>query len=404
MWSINNFFYLQYRLLSTCILVFTFLIYSCTPDYQLSGTLYCDEGIPLKGVKVLLCSDFDQYPETTSAITETATDGSFKFNAVKGQSYLLEVHGDLGAGRLYIPSDSLPGDLEINYPVTEKIVFLHTNDKHFDLNNLQELTRKIDEIRRKYENVFLLSAGDIFVRHPHRWIDNGQLMENPEWYGKRANLMINTMNELGYDLLTLGNHEVAYIENYTRNALELASFPLLAANISVTTEKMPPLNDYSFLKTKTLRKIAVLGLTCGSAEEVKQLDISETVQKYMPLKDSADIFLALTHIGLRRDNELAENFPGFDLIIGGHSHSLLEEAILVNGVLIAQAGGSPHFVSDDHPVFLGKTIITLENGIIKEKSGRVFKIEGQVNDSLANGNKINSTAESEVEAAAAMGY
>lgn len=374
--------------------------------YELSGTIYCSDGNALKGMKVYLYSDAGLYPESPSAVSKTRNDGAFKFNSSISGSQILEIHGDLGTGRIYVPYPNTAGNIDITYPVKEEIVFLHTNDQHFDMNNLREFSLKLKEIRDKYENVFLLSAGDIFVRHPHRWTVNGELMTDVEWYGERASYMINTMNDLGYDLLTLGNHELAYIKHYTRMALELAEFPLLAANINLSTEKMPSLDAYSFLETNTWRKIAVLGLTNDNAKKdgIEVLDFEETVQKYMPLKDSADIFLALTHIGFRRDNELTEKFPGFDLIIGGHSHTLLNESILVNGVLISQAGGSPHFVSDDHPVFLGKTIITLENGKIKEKSGRTIKIEAHNKDNPANGIEVSSGTKSEVEAEAETVY
>jgi 2',3'-cyclic-nucleotide 2'-phosphodiesterase (5'-nucleotidase family) len=61
-----------------------------------------------------------------------------------------------------------------------------------------------------------------------------------------------------------------------------------------------------------------------------------------------------------------------NLIIGGHSHHLIEGAVMVNGVLVAQAGGNPHVVSDDHPVYLGKTIVTLKDEVITKTRGYVI--------------------------------
>ncbi len=261
-------------------------------------------------------------------------------------------------------------------PVAEKIVILHTNDHHFTANNLAALKDTIVHIRQKYETVFLVSAGDIFVRHPARWIVNGKLMISRNWFGDRALFMINNMNDLGYDLMTLGNHEFDYREPYTFAALDAANFPLLAANIEITTDAIPPLDAYAILNTTAGSSIAFLGLTIasGGKEGVRALDAFETAAGYISLRDSADIFVALTHIGLRRDYQLAEIFPDFDVIVGGHSHDLLEEAELVNGVLIAQAGGNPHIVMDTHPVYLGKIILTLENGEIVGKKGRIIHV------------------------------
>ena len=372
------------RTVLLCLLiVFPFTIISANPapeaGYRLSGTVFRDNGLPFEDLELLLFRHTGSFQESPPAICITESDGSFGFNAEKGKSYVLEVRGELGNGRVYIPAGSHGGNpsarLDITYPVTEEIVILHTNDQHFTLNKPHELSKKISEIREKYENVYLFSAGDIFVRHPLRWIVNGQFMRDPAWYGERAMFMISSMNELGYDLMTPGNHELAYREPYTRLALEAADFPILAANMEITTDALPPFDDYVIFNTSTRRKIAVLGLTTGDAPRgVRELDLAETVRNHLFLKDSSDILVALSHLGLRTDRSLAEEFPEFDVIIGGHSHDLLEEAITVNSVLVAQAGGNPHIVSDNHPVYLGKIIISLENGIIREKRGWVMTI------------------------------
>lgn len=260
---------------------------------------------------------------------------------------------------------------------TETIVFLHTNDHHFDINLPEALTAKVEEIRSSYEHVFLLDAGDILVRHPARWIDNGTLMESSDWYYEKALSMVEIMNDLRYDAMTLGNHEFDYIDGLTLAALQTARFPLLSANVSVSTPLFPVPESHLMLQTSTGTTIALLGLsvTSGSKEGIEEHDIYETARNYMHLRDESDIFVALTHIGLAQDARLAEEFPEIDIIIGGHSHHLIEEAVLVNGVLVAQAGGNPHVVSDAHPVYLGKVVVTLEDGVITDKRGQVIIIE-----------------------------
>jgi hypothetical protein len=345
-------------------------------SHAISGNVYNPDGLPIEGLEVMLFDDIDHYPDQPKSLINTGSDGAFEFIVEAKGAYLLEICGEKGNGRVFLSPEKMAGRLEIIYPVTKQIVILHTNDPHFDINKTGVLTRAINEIRDKYDDVYLFSAGDIFVRHPARWIVNGELMEDPEWYLERALLMINTMNELGYDLLTLGNHELAYREKHTRIALEAARFPLLTANFEISTAELPPVEPYAMFTTSTLRKIAVLGLSIDNAKQegIKELDLEETVRNYLPLKDSSDIFIALSHRGLRNDSTLAMLFPEFDVIVGGHSHHLIEEAITVNSVLVAQAGGNPHTVSDDHPVYLGKIVLTLENGVIKNKRGWVMEI------------------------------
>jgi 5'-nucleotidase / UDP-sugar diphosphatase len=176
--------------------------------------------------------------------------------------------------------------------------------------------------------------------------------------------------------MTPGNHELAYIGKYTRIALEKATFPILAANIEIKTKKLPQFDDFVNLKTKTGRTISVLGITNHNALKrgVVQKDFLESAESFMFLRDEADVLLVLSHIGLNNDKMLAERFPQIDLIIGGHSHSLLKKSILVNNVLIAQTGGSPHVVSDSHPVYLGVVTLVLENGKPVSKEGKVYLI------------------------------
>ena len=395
-----NIFFPGYKISTSlfCLLfVFPVLVFSTdTVTYTLSGRVVSEAGSPLSNIEILLYSDSGSVPELGTDTYKTRSDGTFEFRVPEGQSYILELKGDRGSGRVFIPSREdeigdnqlsektfsqvslnhyLPGNLEITYPVKETIVILHTNDHHFTINNLKELTSVITEIRNKYENVFLFSAGDIFVRHPMRWIINGTLMRNPEWFGERTMLMITTMNELGYDVMTLGNHELDYREPYSHNALEASQFPLLAANYDITTDKLPEIDDYIILRTSTGRKVAVLGLTTGGGKEgIKERGLNSTVKQHISLRDSAEVFVALTHIGLKRDYVLAGDFPEIDVIVGGHSHDLLETAVLSNSVLIAHAGGNPHFVSDQYPVFLGKIVLNLENGIVKEKNGWIINI------------------------------
>ncbi|MGC9355624.1 MAG: glycerophosphodiester phosphodiesterase family protein, partial [Mariniphaga sp.] len=341
-----------------------------------TGNVYNKTENPEESLEVKLHLNREIKPNRHYKRTSVNSDGSFQMKAKPDRSYILEIKGERGSGRVFLPAEGLPEKVDLTYPVTEKIVILHTNDRHFDLNLQDEFAQKLEEIRTEYDDVFLLEAGDVFVRHAHRWVVNDSLTKDTAWYGERALQMIQKMNKLGYDVMTLGNHELAYIGDYTRLALEDAQFPVLAANVEVSTEKLPRPDPFTVLNTSTQRRIAILGLSTDNAgrEGVKELDLAETVDKYRFLKDFSDVYLVLSHLGLKKDMLLAKDFSFFDAIIGGHSHDLLEKSLMVDSVLIAQAGGNPHFVSDDHPVYLGKVVLTFENGKITDKKGKVLEI------------------------------
>lgn len=367
------------------LVLLAFLLFSTACIEQkviVSGIVENKTGVSEESLRVKLHRDKEIKPNRHYRRTAVQPDGSFQMKTKPGRSYILEISGEQGSGRVFLPAESLSEKIDITYPVTEKIVILHTNDRHFDLNHQVEFARKLEEIRAKHDDVFLFEAGDVFVRHAHRWVVNEGLAKDTSWYGERALYMIQKMNELGYDVMTLGNHELAYMNEYTRVALEAARFPVLAANMKISTGKLPQPDPFTMLNTSTKRRIAVLGLATDNTgrEGVKELDFAETAGKYVSLKDFSDVYLVLSHLGLRKDSLLASEFPVFDAIIGGHSHDLLEEAVLYNSVLIAHAGGNPHFVSDEHPVYLGKVVLTLENGKIVDKKGRVMEI-GRITES-----------------------
>ncbi|MCA1758709.1 MAG: metallophosphoesterase, partial [Bacteroidales bacterium] len=324
------------------LVLLTFLLFSSACIQQkviVTGFVNNITGNPEESLDVKLHLNREIKPNRQYKRTEVQPDGSFQMKARPNRSYILEISGEQGSGRIFLPAESLPEKVDLTYPVTEKIVILHTNDRHFDLNHEDELAKKLEEIRAKYDDVFLFEAGDVFVRHGHRWIVNDGLVKDTAWYGQRALQMIYAMNELGYDVMTLGNHELAWMNDYTRLALEAARFPVLAANMKISTDKLPQPEPFTVLNTSTKRRIAVLGLATDNAgrEGVKELDLAGTVDKYKSLKDFSDVYLVLSHLGLRKDLLLAEQFSEFDAIIGGHSHDLLEEAVVENSVLIAHA-------------------------------------------------------------------
>lgn len=329
-----------------------------------------------ENLKINILVDKENKPAKVVKQVSVNPDGTFQVKSRQNRPYIVEVSGNQGSGRVFVPAKKTDKNIDITYPVTEEIVILHTNDRHFDLNRQNEIAKMIKKKKTENDDVFLFEAGDVFQRHGKKWVINDTITKDTLWYGIRAMQMIEMMNELGYNIMTFGNHDLAYIYDYTGNALKKAKFPLLAANMEISTNKLPKPEPFTFLKTSTGRKIAVLGLSNDNAKRdgVTQLDFNQTVKKYLYLKNSSDIFLALTHIGLKKDIQLADKYPVFDVIIGGHSHSFLKDAIVENSVLIAQAGGHPHEVSVKNPDYLGIIIIKLKNGKIFDKKGWVTEI------------------------------
>ncbi len=252
------------------------------------------------------------------------------------------------------------------------VIILHTNDLHFDFNFREDFEQVVAYYRDRYPNVWLVDGGDIFVRHAHRWP-----VEDLAFYAERANFMIDTMNEVGYDVAVLGNHELDAKEWFTRDALRRAIFPLLGANVEVLIEdQFDPPEPYVVFETVEGYTIAVLGISIGRYGVARATNRDEAIRAYRHLGQEHDVWIALTHIGANRDRSLAEKFGEIDVIIGGHSHTLLNPAEIINGVLVAQAGGNPHYVDPARPQSLGVIRLVIEDGDITQKSGKVLTLDG----------------------------
>lgn len=218
----------------------------------------------------------------------------------------------------------------------KKIVILHTNDVHSQIEPLPAndiynpgmggmVNRKavVDSIRSVYEHVLLLDAGDIVQGTPYY-----------NMFGGRAE--IDAMNLIGYDAITIGNHEFDNGLDSLKMLFERASFPVVCSNYDFRDTPLKDLvKPYLIMKRFGL-KIGILGI--GVSPEgliqkdkykgMKFLPIAETANQYAELlkvKEKCDLVICLTHIGYGGDLKLVKQTRHIDLIIGGHSHTFLKE-------------------------------------------------------------------------------
>jgi len=268
-----------------------------------------------------------------------------------------------------------PGRAAHNPAGTERtrVILLHDNDTHFHDNHRDEVRAFIEGIRASGSAVFLLSGGDIVVRHTEAW----PAAEGLDFYRRQGLMMFERMNELGYDVAVPGNHELFIHGPTTREVLESAGFPMVVANIRANTELLPPFAPYHVLRTEEGLTLAVLGLSVINfepTEDLEELDYHETVRDFLHLAEEHDALVILSHIGIRYEIELANAFPELAAIVGGHTHTLLPEALLINGVLVAQAGGHPHLRDPTSEMFMGVAVLEFDGGELVDRCGWVVRI------------------------------
>jgi 5'-nucleotidase / UDP-sugar diphosphatase len=244
---------------------------------------------------------------------------------------------------------------------TFQLTVLHSNDHHGhfmkfnpypvkDVGGLAAQSTLVNVVRAEVQkaggSVLVLSGGDINTGIPESDMQDCE----PD---------IKAMNMIGYDAMALGNHEFDNSRDVLNKQLGWAKFPFLSANIFLKGTNKTLVDPYVIKEINGL-KVAILGLTTQSTpiltlpDNVNDLDFRNPVdiaRKMVPmLKKKADIVIALTHLGFYKDNDskgdiaLAKAVPSLDVIIGGHSHSKITEAVVVGKTVIVQAGGYSEYM------------------------------------------------------------
>ncbi len=243
------------------------------------------------------------------------------------------------------------------------LVIIHTNDMHnrLDVGGAQTLRRE-----RERCAALLLDAGDA------AWAGN-------VYYRPGGEPILETMSGAGYDVMTVGNREFHFTRGGFTSKLSRASFSCLCANVSATRCDPLPCVPSVIIERADLR-IGVFGVTVpmvtpgsrAAAFSAYVFDPPLEAARRMVehLRPRCDVLVALTHIGLARDRLLAAAAPELDIIVGGHSHDLLERPEYADSVPIVQAGS--------HARAFGIVELTRRGGGWRVE-GRVEPLRGRLN-------------------------
>lgn len=242
----------------------------------------------------------------------------------------------------------------------QELTIFFVNDVHGQLDNFAKVKQIIDA-ERQQTNVIVACSGDIFSGNPV--VDNAVEKGYP---------MVDVMNRIGFDVAALGNHEFDYGTDVLRDRFDQAGFDWICANVEKGSTNLPQPKAYTTIEVGDLR-ITFLGLvetngkrygTIPSAHPWKMEGLNFTrpenvVGEYATLKssESADLLVALSHLGygssdeIMGDDRLADTYPWIDMVIGGHSHMIVNTEH--NGIPVFQAGSYLHK--------LGKISLTVQN-------------------------------------------
>lgn len=261
------------------------------------------------------------------------------------------------------------------------LVILHTNDTHSaiepDRNNLGGIARRkviIDSVRQVRDNVLLVDAGDAVQGSMYYTMFSGEVERK-------------LMNALGYDVRILGNHEFDKgLDALAREWKELSSVRL-STNYEFDGTPLDGLFVKSLIKDFGGKKVGFIGINLNpegiiSEDNYKGVEYEDAIETAnsaaAKLKaEGADIVIAVTHIGYKEmpgesDVDLAKASKDIDIIIGGHSHTVIDPKAKGNDIPtwhVKNADGKNVAVlqTGSSGVNVGEIDINLNNGDVKAK-------------------------------------
>ncbi len=247
----------------------------------------------------------------------------------------------------------------------ERLTILYTNDLHTRLGRLLGLAAEIERIRAAAVGpVLLFDSGDT-------WQDY-RVPIYAVWGADRTD---EWMNEVGYDAMALGNHDLYYGADRLAALSREAKFPVLCANLRAAPGFDPPFAPYTFVDVGGLR-VLVIGLITD--EYLPYLDYpwltyvepAEALAGVLKREgDKADLVVVLGHLPVKAARAIAAKVPGVDVFLTGHSHELTRAPVRVGDTIILQAGAFGRYLG----------VLTLEidavTGTIEEAENSFREIE-----------------------------
>jgi 5'-nucleotidase len=227
---------------------------------------------------------------------------------------------------------------------------LHSNDMHGDflsdeaesklVGGISLLSGYVSQVRKETKNTIYCIAGDML---------QGSRIDS-EFQGIST---IEIMNMLAPDVACIGNHEVDYGLAHLLFLERCARFPIINANLFIKHPMTRLFTPQKIIRIAGM-KIMFIGIT--TEEILASIKKENLLGSFVDIYEAADevghicnafrttdidLTVLLTHIGFEEDKKLAAILDpewGVDVIIGGHSHTVLEEPAKVNDIYIVQAG------------------------------------------------------------------
>ncbi len=208
------------------------------------------------------------------------------------------------------------------------------------------------------------------------------------WHGTGVPLfeegrsVVRIMNKMGYDAMTPGNVEYLYPKNVVLQRVKECNFPVIAANLSDMDTDDLVLKPYIVKELNGVR-VGVIGLTYQWAAKTGERALTEGwsfgirekevegFAKELREKHKCDIVIAISHMGKGADVKFASRVKGLDVILGSHTHDLIDPPVEVKNpegktTFVCQAGS--------HGKNLGRLDLWIKDGKIVRHEHEIYRI------------------------------
>lgn len=270
-----------------------------------------------------------------------------------------------------------------------KLIILHTNDLHsriepFPMSHktysnqggLMQIGKMVKKIRSKEKNVLVVDSGDIFQGTPYFNVFGGEVE-------------FKLMSEIGYDCATMGNHDFDNgLEGFDK-MLPFANFPFVTSNydFSNTLLKSKTLSHHIIIKEGIKIGLFSVGIKLeglvnksmyGETVYTDPIEVANKTALFLKQDQKCDLVICLSHLGYEYESKkvsdliLATETKNVDVILGGHTHTFLEQAVVVKNksgeqVIVNQAGWSGLLLGRVDVYFgkKGKKVVDLQSSNFK---------------------------------------
>jgi len=258
-----------------------------------------------------------------------------------------------------------------------ELVIVHINDTHARVRSSMDndgnltgvgfdrITTYRNELLRSNPNVLLLDAGDTIHGQPIATLSQGESI-------------VRLLNLMEIDAFVPGNHDFNYGFDRLKELERMMNFPVIAANVTDTSGNL--VFEPYIIKEMEGFKVGIFGLATpetawktnpANVESVRFTDIVEGARKSVEaLKaEGVDVIIALSHLGLYEGDYTSDivinAVDGIDVLVDGHSHTTLEEGLMINDTLVVSRG--------EYDKAFGVVTLKLQDGKVTEKTARLIK-------------------------------